>query len=164
MAPKKESRVWEYFEPNARGISQCKLCSNRIHHASSTSNIWSHLRVNHRNLYDTIRTQKQSSVDKTSLPRTDEVLRSEDRRRPVNADSMHKDAASPTLESSELRTLGKLWCTCVPLAKKLLKIQEPEELINRLILLLASRECGNHHVTTEIEEIENTLRQMGVIL
>uniref|UniRef100_A0A671Q3D3 Uncharacterized LOC107689064 n=1 Tax=Sinocyclocheilus anshuiensis TaxID=1608454 RepID=A0A671Q3D3_9TELE len=51
------SKVWDYFSKDAYGEVFCHACSARVSQGSSkasqknTSNLWSHLRINHRHAY-----------------------------------------------------------------------------------------------------------------
>lgn len=51
------SKVWDYFSKDAYGEVFCHQCSARVSQGSSkasqknTSNLWSHLRINHQHAY-----------------------------------------------------------------------------------------------------------------
>lgn len=51
------SKVWDYFSKDAYGEVFCHACSARVSRGSNmagrknTSNLWSHLKVNHRRAY-----------------------------------------------------------------------------------------------------------------
>lgn len=51
------SKVWDYFSKDAYGEVFCHQCAARVSQGSSkasqknTSNLWSHLRINHRHAY-----------------------------------------------------------------------------------------------------------------
>ena len=67
-----KSKVWKYFEKNSKDnecakFKQCPRESNEIKRANNTSNLWSHLQLNHKHEYKELNGNNNKENNQTEL-------------------------------------------------------------------------------------------------
>jgi hypothetical protein len=173
------SVIWHYMDSLSATTARCKECRTVIACKNSTGNLWLHLRRHHRHIYDramenrrlledtgrqhqeqrAARRRWTSSMEAPRSPSPDSSSGESSRSVSPNHHDLTRDtqhAAWP--QSQNYRTMPHMR------SRWSMMSHDPGKLVDSLILLLAARDCGNRYVTTDIEEIEAILRQIGVIL